>query len=176
MGIQIGAKHDAGFEDPLGMLKDCHRRVEHFLNILVVVVDRARGRALSDEERAAVEASLHYFRVGGRRHTADEEESLFPRLREAGALPPEIEALEKDHDTADPLLDATDQLYTRWIDNGALTEEEDQQLRDATEHLRKLYADHIKIEDTIVFPCAAQVLDPETLARIGQEFRTRRNL
>ena len=31
MGIQIGAKPDSGFDDPIGMLKDCHRRIEHFL-------------------------------------------------------------------------------------------------------------------------------------------------
>ena len=176
MGIQIGAKPDAGFDDPIGMLKDCHRRVEHFLNILVVVVERAGGRILSDEERAAVEASLHYFRVGGRRHTADEEESLFPRMREAGALPPEIEALEKEHDEADPLHDTADRLYTRWIENGTLNDGDSQQLRDATERMRALYAEHIKIEDNIVFPRAAQVLASETLAQIGQEFRKRRNL
>jgi hemerythrin-like domain-containing protein len=158
------------------MLKDCHRRVEHFLNILVVVVERAGGRILSDEERAAVEASLHYFRVGGRRHTADEEESLFPRMREAGALPPEIEALEKEHDEADPLHDTADRLYTRWIENGTLNDGDSQQLRDATERMRALYAEHIKIEDNIVFPRAAQVLASETLAQIGQEFRKRRNL
>lgn len=176
MGIQIGAKPDAGFNDPIGMLKDCHRRVEHFLNILVVVIDRARGRALGEEERAAVEASLHYFRVGGRRHTADEEESLFPRMRQAGALPPEIEALEKDHDEADPLHDTADRLYTRWIENGKLSEDEAQELRKATERLRDLYAAHIRTEDNIVFPRAAQVLAPEALAAIGQEFRKRRNL
>lgn len=176
MSIQIGAKHDAGFDDPLGMLQDCHRRVEHFLNILVVVVDRARGRALSDEERATVEAAQHYFRVGGRRHTADEEESLFPRMREAGALPPEIEALEHDHDEADPLHDTADRLYTRWIESRTLSAEDTAQLSAATERLRDLYAAHIKIEDTIVFPRAAQVLSKETLAEVGQEFRKRRNL
>ena len=44
MGIQIGAKPDSGFDDPIGMLKDCHRRIEHFLHILCVVVERAHGR------------------------------------------------------------------------------------------------------------------------------------
>ncbi len=76
MGIQIGAKPDSGFDDPLGMLKDCHCRIEHFLGILCVVVERALGRTLTEEEIAAVEAALNYFRVGGQRHTADEEESF----------------------------------------------------------------------------------------------------
>jgi len=34
MAIQIGAKPDSGFDDPIGMLKDCHRRIERFLGIL----------------------------------------------------------------------------------------------------------------------------------------------
>jgi hypothetical protein len=85
MGIQIGAKPDAGFEDPIGMLKDCHRRIEHFLEMVCVVAEQARGRALNEEESAAVKAALHYFRVGGQRHNADEEESLFPRLRATDA-------------------------------------------------------------------------------------------
>lgn len=31
MGIQIGAKPDSGFEDLIGMLMDCHCRIEQFL-------------------------------------------------------------------------------------------------------------------------------------------------
>ena len=58
MAIQIGAKPDSGFDDPIGMLKDCHRRIESFLGILCVVVDRAQGRSLTDEERDAVKAAL----------------------------------------------------------------------------------------------------------------------
>jgi len=84
MAIQIGAKPDSGFDDPIGMLKDCHRRIESFLHILCVVADRAQGRRLTDEERAAVQAALQHFRTGEQRHTADEEQSLFPRLRKIG--------------------------------------------------------------------------------------------
>lgn len=85
MAIQIGAKPDSGFDDPIGMLKDCHRRIESFLGILGIVVGRAKRRSLTDEERSAVQAALQYFRTGGQRHTADEEQSLFPRLRKTAA-------------------------------------------------------------------------------------------
>ena len=64
MAIQIGAKPDSGFDDPLGMLKDCHRRIENFLGILCVVVERAQGRNLTGEERDTVQAALQYFRSG----------------------------------------------------------------------------------------------------------------
>ena len=65
MGIQIGAKMDSGFDNPIGMLKDCHRRIEHFLGVLCAVVERAQSRGLTEEEIAAVHAAINYFRTGG---------------------------------------------------------------------------------------------------------------
>lgn len=177
MGIQIGAKPDAGFDDPIGMLKDCHRRIEQFLHVLCLVVDRAPGRPLTEEEAGAVKSALNYFRVGGQRHTADEEESLFPRMRadqgSATALK-EIEALETDHRHADDLHVAVEQLYTSWLEGRALKTEELQQLRSATERLKQLYEGHIRIEENLVFPRAAASLDRESIAQIGEEFRARR--
>jgi hemerythrin-like domain-containing protein len=177
MGIQIGAKPDAGFDDPIGMLKDCHRRIEQFLHVLCLVVERAPGRSLSEEEAAAVQSALNYFRVGGQRHTADEEESLFPRMRAetstAGALR-EIEALEADHRQADELHSAVERLYTSWLEGRTLTAEDLQRLRAATERLKQLYEGHIRIEENLVFPRAAEGLDEETIAKIGAEFQARR--
>jgi hypothetical protein len=45
MAVQIGARPDSGFDDPIGMLKDCHRRIERFLGILCQVARQAQGRA-----------------------------------------------------------------------------------------------------------------------------------
>ena len=33
--LQIGAAPDHDFDEPLGLLSDCHRRIEHFLDILI---------------------------------------------------------------------------------------------------------------------------------------------
>ncbi len=177
MGIQIGAKPDSGFDDPIGMLKDCHRRIEQFLHVLCLVVERAPGRQLSEEEHAAVQSALNYFRVGGQRHTADEEMSLFPRMQKeesaAGALK-EIEALEADHREADELHLAVDKLYAAWSEGRPLSSEDEQRLRAATQRLKQLYEGHIKIEENLVFPHAAASMDAETIAAIGEEFRERR--
>lgn len=177
MGIQIGAKPDRGFDDPIGMLKDCHRRIEQFLHILCLVVDRAPGRALNGEETAAVKAALQYFRVGGQRHTADEEESLFPRMRAdektAGAVK-EIDALETQHRDADDLHGAVDKLYSRWVEGKALSAEDEEGLRTAMQRLKQLYEGHINVEESLVFPRAAEGLDRDAIAAIGEEFRTRR--
>ena len=175
MTIQIGAKPDSGFDDPIGMLKDCHRRIESFLGILCIVVDRAQGRSLTDEERDAVKTALEYFRTGGQRHTVDEEESLFPRLRKSDAKSfEEIDRLEDDHHEANDLHGSVERLYSTWIESGGLGVEEAHQLHSHTARLKQLYSDHIKVEETIVFARAIQVLDSHAIAAIGTEFRFRR--
>jgi hemerythrin-like domain-containing protein len=176
MAIQIGAKPDSGFDDPIGMLKDCHRRIEHFLNIISVVVVRAQARSLSQEESSAIEAALQYFRVGGRRHAADEEESLFPRMRSDAALAslPELGELEIEHREANRLHGDIDALYAEWIRFGPLKTEDEHRLASATQRLESLYREHIEMEESVVFPRAAETLDGKTIALIGQEFRARR--
>ncbi len=176
MAIQIGAKLDSGFDDPIGMLKDCHRRIEHFLNILCMVAECVGDRSLTGEERSAVKAALQYFHTGGERHTLDEEESLFPRLsRAAGEDGVEvIERLERDHSHAADLHAAVDWMYTSWITDGVLEPVDPQRLLSHTADLRQLYKEHIEIEESIIFPRAAEMLDSQTIAAIGQEFITRR--
>jgi hemerythrin-like domain-containing protein len=175
MAVQIGAKADSGFDDPIGMLKDCHRRIESFLRMLCVVVDRAQGRSLTDEERVAVQAALQYFHTGGQRHSADEEQSLFPRLRkfDTHALE-DIDRLEADHRVASDLHESIERFYLTWIKSGGLGQGDTRQLLTDTSRLKQLYADHIELEEKKVFARAAQVLDSDALAAIGTEFRFRR--
>jgi hemerythrin-like domain-containing protein len=173
MGVQIGAKPDSGFNDPLGMLKDCHRRIEHFLAILSTVAERAQGRNLTEEEAAAVNAALSYFRTGGQRHTADEEESLFPRLLAAGGGD-DLDRLQRDHAEANELHDEAERLYRSWISAGSLGESDGRRLLAATRVLAAIYQAHIQVEDHIVFPRAAQILGKDAIEAIGREFRARR--
>jgi hemerythrin-like domain-containing protein len=175
MAIQIGAKPDSGFDDPIGMLKDCHRRIESFLNILCVVVDRAQGRGLTSEEQVAIQAALQYFRTGGQRHTADEEESLFPRLRKSASDSlDEIARLEGDHREANDLHGSVERLYSIWIEAGELGPEETQRLLVDTGRLKQLYANHIEVEERFVFARAVEVLSGHEIEAIGTEFRFRR--
>jgi len=176
MAVQIGAKPDSGFDDPLGMLQDCHRRIERFLHILCVVPEQACGRTLSQEESDAVTAALHYFQEGGRRHNADEEESLFPRVRaaELNDSHANLAHLEHDHRITERLHQRVEALYRKWIDSSTLDGGEQKALLSATSELRRIYTEHIKLEESIVFPHAAQVLDKAAIAAIGSEFQERR--
>ena len=175
MSVEIGGQPDSGFDDPLGMLQDCHRRIERFLKTLGTVLRRARSRALDDEEAAAVKAALHYFRVGGSRHTDDEEESLFPRLNAHPDAPgPTMNDLEEEHQRAQGLHYVVDRLFMTWLNARALKAEQEQQLESAMAQLEQLYASHIDVEERILFPAAAKLLSREELTEIGEEFRRRR--
>ena len=174
MAVQIGAKPDSGFDNPLGMLTDCHRRIERFLHILCTVAAQASGRSLNQEEADAVIAALHYFNEGGRRHNADEEESLFPRLRAAQSHLGELAHLEDDHRRTQLLHNQVESLYRKWISSPALSINEQAQLLSTTAELQRIYAAHIEMEESTVFPRAASVLDPSAIAAIGAEFQARR--
>lgn len=178
MSVQIGAKPDSGFDDPLGMLKDCHRRIEHFLGILRLVAERATGLALHPEEISAVKAAVQYFHIGGERHNADEEQSVFSRLRNVAAtgadLPALLDRLEQDHAHAAELHEAIDWLYTDWIAKGEIEPANRERLLSSTAALQDLYKEHIALEESTIFPRATELLDSQTLAAIGREFSARR--
>ena len=42
MPLQIGQPLDHDFDEPLGLLTDCHRRIEYFLDVLVTLTRDAR--------------------------------------------------------------------------------------------------------------------------------------
>jgi iron-sulfur cluster repair protein YtfE (RIC family) len=113
MPITIGAKRESDFTDPVGMLGDCHRRIERFLGALSAVAARNNGGSLPEEDRATLMTSLRYFREAAPKHTADEEESLFPRLRQNGgaeaiAVMTRIDSLEQEHECAALVHDEVD--------------------------------------------------------------------
>ena len=181
MPIVIGAKQESDFSDPIGILGDCHRRIERFLGVLRKLAAELEGAALSEEERAALATSLRYFRDAAPKHTADEEESLFPRMRTMAdahtqAVLNRIDALENDHQTAKAAHEQVDSLGQTWMNRGRLTPEEASRLSAVLGELAVLYERHIAIEDSDVFPSAARLLSPADCRAIGSEMAIRRGL
>ena len=177
MAVQIGARLDSGFDDPIGMLRDCHRRIERFLAILCQVARQAQGRALNTDEQKAVEAALRYFDESVPRHNLDEEDSLFPRLRamKAAEVLEKVKRLETEHGEGGVLHDEAARLYFKWMTAGGLSDGEGTRLLTITEELQRLYREHIQIEENEVFPVASKLLDREAVAAMGSEFRIRRD-
>jgi hemerythrin-like domain-containing protein len=179
MPIQIGRRPDHGFDEPFGLLSDCHRRIESFLETLTLIAAEAKGGPLSTGRRAELEAALAYFASAAPRHTADEEQSLFPRLRQSGE-PAALEALktlerlEGDHQEAERHHHSVDALGRRWLADGSLSSSDTGALRDHLAALQAIYREHIAIEDADLFPAAARALSAADVSAIGREMSARR--
>ena len=179
MPVQIGASSPS-FADPIGLLSDCHRRIEMFLRALHAVAETA-DHPLTDDARKSLETALRYFREAAPKHTADEEESLFPRLRwledaEARLDLARLEALEADHRDVVTLHATMDKLGMRYLQTDAMLPSEAEEFRAAIAGLITTYSLHILVEDSIVFPVAAQLLSEADKNAVGKEMAARRNV
>jgi hemerythrin-like domain-containing protein len=179
MPVQIGAKTH-NFTDPTGLLSDCHRRIEMFLETLA-----AAGKVMdappSVDTARALQSALVYFRQAAPKHTADEEQSLFPRLR--GREEPELRSalstldrLEKDHEAVSPLLAEVERLAETYLETGSLSASDVQAFQTAVARLQETYREHIRVEDFTVFPLAARLLSDSDKSAIAQEMAARRKV
>ncbi|MGH9642103.1 MAG: hemerythrin domain-containing protein [Terriglobales bacterium] len=179
MPVQIGEQTHS-FANPTNLLSDCHRRIEMFLGVLAAVA-AAVERPLNDEARGSLDTALRYFREAAPKHTADEEESLFPRLQQfyrpdVAHVLARLRRLEADHRRVTPLHALVERLGTEYIESGISTPAKAAEFRAAVAELADIYKEHIKIEDGVVFPLAAQLLSAKDKQNIAHEMAERRNL
>jgi hemerythrin-like domain-containing protein len=179
MPVQIGAKAH-NFSDPTGLLSDCHRRIEMFLGMLEAVASVIDRPALEEASRA-LESALRYFGQAAPKHIADEEESLFPRLRqiqraEIQSSLSQLEQLEEEHRWAVPLHAEVEQLGAQYLSTGSLSDAEIEKFRRAVAHLVSMYKQHINIEDSVIFPLAARLLPQAEKMAIALEMASRRDV
>ena len=178
MPVQIGANvHN--FSNPTGLLSDCHRRIEMFLGSLEVVA-RTIDQPLTEETAQVLTAALRYFREAAPKHTADEEESLFPRLRrvrnsDAQTALAQLDQLERDHRWADEVHAEVDHLGQQYLLKSRLSLAEAEQFRTTVGQLGSMYRQHIRTEDQMIFPMADRVLSQTDRFSIAREMKNRRS-
>ena len=183
--ITIGAPPEHTLDQPIGLLGDCHRRIERFLDTLIRVTEVIGSDPLTPEARHALETALRYFRDAGPMHTEDEEESLFPRLRQLADGVGEsaekathaltiVQRLQADHEKADKRHLAIDAIGRRWLEAGTLPADQVQQLQSELRDLRGFYTAHLAAEDNELFPLSESLLDQTQLNEMGREMAARR--
>ncbi len=160
---------------PLEHLVACHRRIEERLDML-----QRAGVHLSDrpaDALDAIDAAFRYFDSSGVMHTADEERSLFPRLRPR-LLPEELEMiaqLDQEHREADAIYAQLKAVAARLRKNprdAALGEE----YRGLANRLAELYLSHIAFEDRELIRVAKRDLTRDELDAISREMKQRRSV
>ena len=124
---------------------------------------------------------MKYFREAAPNHTADEEASLFPRLREKNrealdSLLQEADRLEAQHRDAEEIHERVETAFERWLAGASITPDAMESLRRDLQDLSELYHEHIGFEDEVLFPAAERLLNKDEILRIGQEMKTRRGL
>lgn len=181
MLMQIGQKPEHNFSEPVGMLEDCHKRILHFMQTLVTLTDSIGTAPLDADERDSLERSLRYFRKAGPRHNADEEESLFPQLRNHSDARSEpvfarLASLAADHRWAETQHFEIDTIGSRWLSAGLLHSRDHARLRTLVHSLSRFYAHHIEIEEKEIFPAAQRMLSAAEKHAIGREMAERRGI
>jgi len=179
MPVQIGANAHH-FTDPTGLLSDCHRRIEMFLRSLQAVAE-VIDQPPTEHVRRALESALRYFSQAAPKHTADEEESLFPRLRqmrnpEVVAAFSHLEKLEEEHRFAARLHETVERIATQYLSNGNLADGEIADFRRSVASLGTIFNQHISIEDELIFPMASRMLSPGEKQKVANEMAGRRKV
>ena len=153
-----------GFDDPLGLLRACHKKMLAHCDLLEGL--------LTTPDPAAAQLVLRYFSTNAVTHHRDEEEDLFPRLnRQSMKLADLVQRLKREHSELDRL----------WAGIAAGLRELPQAGGEAAfiEAVRAFCAltrEHIQRENTEFLPLAESSLSSAALGEIGEAMAARRGV
>jgi hemerythrin-like domain-containing protein len=158
------------------MLLACHERIRSFTAIasrLAEVQDAAPA------EVANAAAGVHrYYTVALPLHEADENESLYPRLRRVlqDGTSRAAELMVEQHGPIDVTVAA---LVPLWDELQRCPEKLAQlrpELGRLAARLQELWREHLALEEEVVFPLIRRTLSAEDLEAIHREMKQRRGV
>ena len=119
---------------------------------------------------------LRYFTVALPLHEADENDSVYPRLRQALTEGPLAEANEAMVEQHRGINAALSQLIPLWrtVKSDPVQQSKLNPLLATTTHLQSLWDVHLKLEEEQVIPAMREYLAEGTLREIRAEMRNRR--
>ena len=162
-------------EDAVTMLVGCHQRIRNFTDVALRLAwsTEAPPQQLAD----AAESVLRYYTVALPLHEADENESLYMRLRDANP-PADIlaadNAMLQQHAEIDDVIALLVPLWQSVQRDPASMQTFALPLLARTERLNELWQTHLKLEEEIIFPALRQYLSDAELAAIAAEMHARR--
>lgn len=163
----------SSYAAPFDLLAACHERIARSLTLLERLVVHVDTNGIDAAAASAATDVMRYFDIAAPLHHEDEERHVFPALAGDAALAPVCARLSAEHrDIAAqwarlrPLLD----------DAAAAGEVDAEALRREAAAFAALHDAHLRTEDELVFPRAAQDLTPAVQASMGTEMAARRGL
>ena len=168
--------------DPLEHLVACHELIEEQLRKLETATRRLAGEAAADRQdaRHTLDEILSRLETLGTLHTADEEQTLFPRLRAASSedlfglveLAQVLESQHREKEAAFAALAA--EVKGLPAAEQAPSAKQLSRLDGLVERLTGLYRPHIMIENERLIPMSKECLKPSELEAMKQEMKARR--
>ena len=161
--------------DAVDLLLSCHQRIRHFT---AMARRLAAPGAPPDQIGAAAQAVHRYYSVALPLHEADENQSVYPRLRsallQAGAtLAAEANQAMVDQHVAIDKLVAT--LLPQWAGLSHHPERAPETAATA-ERLDAAWQEHLELEERVVFPALRTYLQPTDRTAIRHEMAERRQI
>ncbi len=171
-----GKDESSSRKNALEMLLDCHERIRHFMQLSRTLAHAEF--APSSEIAETAEAIARYFSIALPLHEADENETLFPRLKvaliEGNLVRVAAETMVEQHKAIDELAaDLLSICYSLNRHPEALPTLA-RRIEDVTRALDKIFDAHLKLEETVIFPAALELLTAEQLEEMAHEMQGRR--
>jgi iron-sulfur cluster repair protein YtfE (RIC family) len=162
--------------DAVDLLRECHDRIRRFTRMAEWLADA--GDAPHTAVKETAEAVLRYFTEALPRHSADEEQSIAPRLLATRApieLREAVAAMTRQHEPIEQTLAALAPLWRQVAATPASLPACAAQMERHVNQLKALWDPHLHLEETLIFPAIRARLSPAALEEILKEMRARRS-
>ena len=164
----------ASFDQPFEMMEACHDRVQRSLDLLERIVRHIDQNGHDEQSRSAVKDVLRYFDMAAPHHHEDEERHVFPLLEHSpdAQIRQAVATLKADHVRMAQMWAVLRPRLQAWQtpDAPALIDDD----RALVQSFTSIYATHIPLEETLAYPAAQALLEPQPLAEMGAEMAARR--
>jgi iron-sulfur cluster repair protein YtfE (RIC family) len=161
---------------PLEMLLGCHSHIRHFMQLGRTLAD-AEGVAPKEIAEAA-KAVFRYFSHALPLHEADENKTLFSRLHAAlpqgGLVREAAETMVEQHKAIDELAAELLSICASLGDRPQRLPSLACRLDQVTRALEDIFAAHLRLEETVVFPAISELLIPAQIEEMSREMHQRR--
>ena len=166
--------HDSlpGFDEPLALLRACHKNILVHCDRLEALVMHVEAQGIDDEARKAARDIARYFSTSALLHHRDEEEDLFPRLnRQSLKIAELIRDLKREHARLDQLWEVMITELKSLPGNGFSDD-----FLQANRDFCTLSRQHVNRENMEFLPLAASSLSQLDLGEIGASMAARRGV
>jgi hemerythrin-like domain-containing protein len=161
-----------GFDDPLALLRACHRKMLAHCDLLEALVAKARSGELDDTARKAAQDITRYFSSSAPLHHRDEEQDLFPRInRQSLRIAELVHNLKREHQELDALWKTLEPELRRIPGEGFSAA-----FLEAAGRFCELSRQHINRENMELLPLVASSLSAQELGYIGEAMAKRRGV